>query len=43
MNEDGEINWAVAIGEGMFSAVMAGAVWSDANAQIEDMLKKRRK
>ena len=27
LNEDGEINWALAIGDGMFSAVMAGLVW----------------
>ena len=26
-NEDGEINWALAIGDGMFQAVMAGLVW----------------
>lgn len=27
LNDDGEINWAVAIGEGAFSAVMAGMTW----------------
>ncbi len=27
LNEDGEINWALAIGDGMFSAVMAGLIW----------------
>ena len=27
LNEDEEINWALAIGDGMFSAVMAGLVW----------------
>ena len=35
LNEDGEINWAVAIGEGMFSAVMAGMTWDNANAGIK--------
>ena len=35
LNEDGEINWAVAIGEGMFSAVMAGVAWDNANAGIK--------
>ena len=27
LNEDEEINWALAIGDGMFQAVMAGLVW----------------
>ncbi len=27
LNEDGEINWVLAIGDGMFSAVMAGLIW----------------
>ena len=27
LNEDEEINWALAIGDGLFSAVMAGLVW----------------
>ena len=35
LNEDGEINWALAIGDGMFSAVMAGLVWNDINRKIE--------
>ncbi len=34
LNEDGEINWGVAISEGMFSAVMAGVVWRSGNAEI---------
>ena len=34
LNEDGKINWVVAIGDGMFSAVMAGAVWRSGNAEI---------
>ncbi len=34
LNEDGEINWVVAISEGMFSAVMAGVVWRSGNAEI---------
>ena len=29
LNEDGEINWALVIGDGMFSAVMAGLVWNN--------------
>ena len=35
LNEDGEINWALAIGDGMFSAVMAGLVWNDISRKIE--------
>ena len=34
LNEDGEIDWVVAISEGMFSAVMAGVVWRSGNAEI---------
>ena len=33
LNEDGEINWALAIGDGMFSAVMAGLVWKGGNVE----------
>ena len=38
LNEDGEINWALAIGDGMFSAVMAGLVWksTDVYGKIEE-------
>ena len=27
LNEDGEINWALAFGEGMFSAAVTGMAW----------------
>ena len=35
LNEDGEINWVVAISEGMFSSVMAGVVWRSGNTEIK--------
>ena len=35
LNEDGEINWALAIGDGMFSAVMAGLVWKKATTEVK--------
>ena len=34
-NEDGEINWALAIGEGTFPAVMAGMVWRKTDKTVK--------
>ena len=34
LNENGKINWVVAISEGVFSVVMAGVVWRSGNAEI---------
>ena len=40
LNEDGEINWALTIGDGMFSAVMAGLVWKGNINNKTDNIKK---
>ena len=43
LNEDGEINWALAIGDGMFSAVMAGLVWKKGGNRTTETVEERRK
>ena len=43
LNEDEEINWALAIGDGMFSAVMAGLVWKKGGNRTTETVEERRK